>query len=82
MWSAPWDELNVTWRTQPRKLGAVLARLAEVQAERWHPLVLNGHVQRNGVYDFALLGESTYPVSFASRECENFQPELVLKVMP
>lgn len=74
----PWGEFEVTWRTQPRVQNAVLARLAEVRAGRWHPLVLDDHVQRNGVYDFALLGTSIYPVSFASRECENFQPELVV----
>ncbi len=80
--NAPWEEMNVTWRSQPRMQGAALARLEQVKAGRWHPLVVDGHVNGNGVYNFALRGSSFYPVSFASRECENFQPELVVKALP
>ncbi|MEK7729068.1 MAG: DNRLRE domain-containing protein [candidate division KSB1 bacterium] len=76
--ASPWDEMEVTWLTQPQVSARQLARLEEVKAGRWHPLVVEDYVKGNGVYDFAVLGTSVGSVSFASRECENFQPELVL----
>jgi len=75
---APWDEMNVTWLSKPNVEGKVLARLPVVQAAQWHELAVVAHVKGNGVYNFALQGDSRDPVSFDSRECENFQPELIV----
>jgi len=75
---APWDEMNVTWLSKPNVEGEVLARLPVVQAGQWHALTVDALVKRNGVYSFALQGVSIEPVSFDSRECENFQPELIV----
>lgn len=75
---APWDEMNVTWLSKPNVDGKVLARLSVVHAGQWHALTVEAFVKRNGVYNFALQGDSFDPVSFDSRECENFQPELIV----
>jgi len=76
--TAPWDEMNVTWLSKPNVDGEVLARLPVVQAGQWHALAVEALVKSNGVYNFALQGDSRDPVSFDSRECENFQPELIV----
>ncbi|MGH7601264.1 MAG: DUF7594 domain-containing protein [bacterium] len=79
---AAWDEMNVTWLTKPKVEGEELARLPVVQAGQWHVLNVDALVTGNGVYGFALLGSNPEPVSFDSRECTNFQPELIVTASP
>lgn len=76
--SAPWDEMNVTWLSKPTVESQILDRLPVVQAGQWHTLKVDAFVKGNGAYGFALLGTSHDPVSFDSRECTNFQPELIV----
>jgi len=75
---APWNEMNVTWLSKPPVEGGILAQLPAVQAGQWHELTVTALVKGNGVYNFALQGSSPALVSFDSRECENFQPELIV----
>jgi len=75
---APWEEMNVTWLSKPQVDGKILDHLPEVQAGQWHTLTVDAMMQMNGVYNFALQGGGHDLVSFDSRECENFQPELIV----
>ncbi|HWQ14633.1 MAG TPA: DNRLRE domain-containing protein [Roseiflexaceae bacterium] len=73
-----WDELAVTWNTQPA-MGQQVAELAPtaMKLNSWVEVDLGQAVTGDGVYSFALTSEATDRAGFSSRTREN-APQLVL----
>ncbi|MFT7649704.1 MAG: PKD repeat protein, partial [Candidatus Poriferisodalaceae bacterium] len=72
-----WDELTVTWPTQPTASGVQLSLGPTSTAGTWVELDITQLATGNGVLDLALLPESTNTAYYSSKEGTN-PPQLVV----
>ena len=66
--TSSWTESAITWATRPSRAGAPSANSGVVAAGTWVEYDVRPLVTGNGNVSFALVGDSSDAVGFASRE--------------
>jgi hypothetical protein len=73
-----WTESGITWADRPAR-GALVSNAGSLTTGTYVDYDVQAHVRGNGTYNFALVGETSNSVSFASREATaSRRPQLLL----
>ncbi|HMB24199.1 MAG: DNRLRE domain-containing protein [Chloroflexota bacterium] len=72
-----WVEKELTWNNRPKHLGSVIDDKGLTKRYSWIDYDVTSLITANGVYSFALVGESNDGVRFSSRESSN-GPQLII----
>lgn len=77
--SNSWAENTITWNNKPAATSGAVANVGSITSSTWAEFDLTTTVTGNGIYDFAILPDSTDGSSFYSREgTVGLQPQLVI----
>jgi hypothetical protein len=74
--SNDWSEYTITWNNRPAP-GSTVANAGSLNPGGWAEYDVSSAIVGDGVYSFALVGESSDGVEFASREATQ-KPQLVV----